>query len=143
MAEADSLPLSHKECLKNKMISRLVKTDAHFRHQQRGEPDLTQEEKSSIAVDILNKNSALFLERFSKYLSLEDVDYFEDQKDDYQIGFYIEEISKRSSSRNLNVVKNRRFRAMQKLMDEGEYFSEDEMKWRDPLLYEQMVSTAI
>ncbi|CAG5129744.1 unnamed protein product [Candidula unifasciata] len=130
---------SNKEDLKNQMIIKLVKTDAHFRHQQRGEPDLTQEEKISIAEDILNKNPALFLERYSQYLNSEDIRYFEDQKGNYLIDFYVEEISKRCADSRQNVVKNRRYQALQKLIDEGEYFSENEMKWREPLLYEQMV----
>uniref|UniRef100_A0A0B7AIJ4 CCD97-like C-terminal domain-containing protein n=1 Tax=Arion vulgaris TaxID=1028688 RepID=A0A0B7AIJ4_9EUPU len=141
MAEDGLQTLSNRdmENLRNKMINKLIKTDAHFKHQQRGEPDLTEEEKSSIALDILNKSPTLFLERFSTYLSFEDTRYFNDQKGDYLVDFYIEEISKRSTNCNQKVVKNRRFRAMQKLMDEGEYFSENEMKWREPLLYEQMV----
>lgn len=131
--------ISNEE-LKNEMILRLVKTDAHFRHQQRGEPDLTQEEKVGIAGDILSKNPALFLERFSQYLTIEDVGCFEDHRGNYLVDFYVVEISKRCADSRQNVVKNRRYQALQKLMDEGEYFSENEMKWREPLLYEQMVS---
>lgn len=37
------------------------------------------------------------------------------------------------------VVKNRRLAAMQRLQGEGVFFSEEEMRRRAPLLYEQLV----
>lgn len=36
-------------------------------------------------------------------------------------------------------VRNRRFEALKKLVSEGSYFSEYEMKKRNPLLYEQLI----
>ncbi|KAH9519593.1 Coiled-coil domain-containing protein 97 [Bulinus truncatus] len=132
-------PVTDSERLKADMIIRLTKSDAHFKHQQRGEPDLTIEEKSNIALDIFKKNPALFLERFSQFLALEDLDCFKEFRGDYQVDFYIHEISKRCADTNKNIIKNRRYQALQILMEGGEYFSEDEMKWRDPLLFEQMI----
>jgi len=125
--------------VKMEMIDRIAETEAHFRHQQRGEPDLGHEEKANIALDILNKSPAKFLERFSKYLTLDDVTYFDSMKGDYMVDFYLQEIFKRLGKGATNVIKNRRYQAMEELMDEGEYFSLNEMKWRNPLLFEQMV----
>ncbi|CAL1542623.1 unnamed protein product [Lymnaea stagnalis] len=141
MSEAKQTLNSIKGIEKQKedMIQRLVRTDAHFKHQQRGEPDLTFEEKSNIALDVFKKSPALFLERFSKFLTLEDTEYFSELKGDYRIDFYVQEIVNRCKDTNKSVIKNRRYRALQELMDEGEYFSEEEMKWRDPLLFEQMI----
>ena len=139
MAVAADL-LTNREALREAMIDRLIQTDAHFKHQQRGEPDLTAEEKSNIALSILEKSSVLFLERFSKFLSLEDVEFFQDQRQDYGVSFYIEEIQRRCKDTKHNVVKNRRYQALQELIERGEYFSEEEMKWRDPLLFDQMVT---
>lgn len=139
MAEENISVNSKSTMIRDEMIARLVQTDAHFKHQQRGEPDLTPEEKSVIALDVLQRNPALFLERFSKYLTIPDTKFFVDKKEDYRVEFYVQEILKRCADTSKKVVKNRRYRAMQELMDVGEYFSEDEMKWRDPLLYEQMV----
>ena len=127
------------EKVKKQMIERLSRTDAHFRHQQRGEPDMPLEEKANIALDILNKSATKFLERFSNYLVQDDIIYFKDSKDDYMIDFYLKEISRRCADTNHNQVKNRRYHALQQLMKEGEYFSLNEMKWRDPLLFDQMV----
>ena len=139
MAVATDLS-TNKETLKEAMIRRLISTDAHFKHQQRGEPDLTPEEKSNIALGILEKSSVLFLERFSKFLTTEDVEFFEDQRQDYGVSFYIAEIKQRCKDTKHNVVKNRRYQALQELVEQGEYFSEEEMKWRDPLLFDQMVN---
>lgn len=36
-------------------------------------------------------------------------------------------------------IKNRRFDALKKMVTEGTYFSEEEMRKRNPLLYEQLV----
>lgn len=36
-------------------------------------------------------------------------------------------------------IKNRRFEALKKLITEGSYFSEEEMRKRNPLLYEQLI----
>ncbi|KAJ8895965.1 hypothetical protein PR048_001306 [Dryococelus australis] len=36
-------------------------------------------------------------------------------------------------------VKNRRYEALKKLVDEGQYFSDTEMRKRNPLLYERLV----
>jgi hypothetical protein len=43
------------------MLQRLSFSDAFFKHQQRGEPDMTSVEKYKIAEDILSKNKTLFL----------------------------------------------------------------------------------
>ncbi|GFN83848.1 coiled-coil domain-containing protein 97-like [Plakobranchus ocellatus] len=138
MAEAaDSL--ANKATAKENMIERLIQTEAHFKHQQRGEPDLTPGQKSDIALAILDKSSVLFLERFSKYLTLEDLQYFEGEREDYGVAFYLEEIERRCKDTKHNTVKNRRYQALQELVAGGEYFSEEEMKWRDPLLFDQMV----
>ncbi|GFR96784.1 coiled-coil domain-containing protein 97-like [Elysia marginata] len=142
MAEAAYLS-KNKQSVKEAMIRRLVQTDAHFKHQQRGEPDLTPEEKSNIALDILDKNPVLFLERFSKFMTSEDVEFFEDQKNDYGVSFYIEEIKLRCKDTKHNLVKNRRYQALQELVEQGEYFSEEEMRWRDPLLFDQMIGQYI
>ncbi|XP_067680662.1 coiled-coil domain-containing protein 97-like [Haliotis asinina] len=126
--------------LKSNMISRVAKSEAHFKHQQRGEPDLSHEEKVQIANEVLSKGPGRFLARFGQFLAKEDVEYFVDFKGDYEVDFYVKEILKQQDKvHSQKVVKNRRYAAMQELLSQGDYFSEEEMKFRDPLLYEQMV----
>lgn len=125
---------------KHAMLQRLSFSDAFFKHQQRGEPDLTAAEKYIIAEDMLSKNKIVFLERFWKYLWVDDISYFEKFSNDYEVNFYLNQIRKsRIGNYDKNRTKNRRYKAMQQLLSEGEYFSEDEMKYRDPFLYEQLV----
>ena len=123
-----------------KLLARVAVSDAHFKHQQRGDPDLTMEEKIEIAQKILDENKVKFLSKFSEYLEIEDLEYFSDSRHIYEIDFYCKQVLKsKSSDYCKNRVKNRRYEAMKKLVCEGEYFSEEEMKFRDPYLYDQMV----
>ncbi|XP_041361941.1 coiled-coil domain-containing protein 97-like [Gigantopelta aegis] len=78
------------------MLDRIARSDAHFKHQQRDEPDLMPKEKLEITSDILKMNEpALWTVCYDLLRCY--------------------------------------------LKAGGEYFSEDEMKWRDPWLYNQMV----
>ena len=150
-SEPDSLTvLTHKDTstscsmkdpsIRIKMLARVAVSDAHFKHQQRGEPDLTMEEKIEIAQNILDENPVTFLSRFHNYLELEDLDYFKDSRDIYEVDFYCKQIYKsKSGSYHKNCVKNRRYEAMKQLISEGDYFSEEEMKFREPYLYDQMI----
>ncbi|XP_013794346.1 coiled-coil domain-containing protein 97-like [Limulus polyphemus] len=122
------------------LLDRVSKSSAFFKNQQRGEADLTVEQKWEIANEILNKSHSLFLQRFGKYLEFEDLVYFEPYRNIYDVEFYLKEIKKRlDSKRNTVNVRNRRYEALQKLIKEGTYFSDREMKKRNPLLYEEMV----
>ncbi|KAK3597659.1 hypothetical protein CHS0354_040029 [Potamilus streckersoni] len=122
------------------MLAHLAQSDAHFKHQQLGEPDLTVKEKYIIAQDIYNSSRVRFLTRFHSYLEYEDLQCFEDLKGTYEVDFYAREIQKRKNEAyRTNRIKNRRYEAMKQLTLQGEYFSEEEMKYRDPYLYEHMV----
>lgn len=126
--------------LRVKILSRVAMSDAHFKHQQIGEPDLTLDEKIIIAQELLDSDKVKFLSRFSNYLELEDVEYFSSSRSVYEVDFYCKQIVKNKSGNfKKNVVKNRRYEAMKELMMQGDYFSDDEMKFRDPYLYDQMV----
>ncbi|OWF37077.1 coiled-coil domain-containing protein 97-like [Mizuhopecten yessoensis] len=125
---------------KENMLTRLSQTDAHFKHQQRGEADLTCDEKREIARNILEKSSSIFLARFGAYLSSDDLEHFVDKSGDYEIQFYLQQLKKeKSKDYSANRVKNRRYQAMKQLIQEGEYFSDDSIKHRDPYLYEQLI----
>ena len=123
-----------------KMLARVAVSDAHFKHQQRGDPDLTLQDKIEIAQMVLDSNKITFLAKFGKYLELEDLEYFSDARKSYEIEFYCKQIEK-SKTKNFSEtrVKNRRYQALKELISQREYFSDEEMKFRDPYLYHQMV----
>jgi len=132
--------------LKEDLLSGLIKTASHscgfFRHQQKDEPDLTLEEKQIIVKDLIQNKPATFLQRFGKYLSEEQLEYFDELRaDNYELEFILSQV-RQEQCRFIkgHKVKNRRYAALQKMIHENdEHFTEAAMKARNPLLHEQMV----
>lgn len=115
---------------------------AHFKSQQLGEPDLSREEKREIAESILNRSFSLFLSRFGTHLLERHLEYFVEcsVEERYEVEFYLHKLKKTHCKPVTKVqIKNRRFEALKKLITEGSYFSEEEMRKRNPLLYEQLI----
>ena len=106
------------------MLERVAHSDAHFKHQQRGDPDLTLEQKKSIAQNIFEKTPAKFLYQFGKFLELDDLENFSKLETDYEISCYTKDIRSRLGKKsNAKTVRNRRFNALKKLSDEGKFLS--------------------
>lgn len=123
------------------MLQRLAHSSAHFKHQQRNEPDLTPNQKYEIAREIFENKPRLFLARFKQHLAMKDIPCFQEHAGDYEIDFHLSEIQKWDSKNyKRKKVKNRRYKALMEMMSIGdEYFTEDAMKSRDPLLYEELI----
>lgn len=125
--------------------------EAFFRNQQKGEADLSETEKHTICSNSFSENPVQFLARYHRQLDSEDVGCFEDalsrtDKDDvrYELGYYLQELAKKKSGTKSGnqpdaITKNRRYAALKKLISNGDYFSDYEMRERDPLLYDQMI----
>lgn len=127
------------------MLNHLAKSRiAPFKSQQVGDPDLEFSEKKEIARDILKDNPAKFLEKFGYHLLEDHLDYFSTVENttctskNYEIDFHVKRLKRFHSKARVD-VRNRRYEALKKLIDGGEYFSEDEMKKRNPLMYEQLI----
>lgn len=127
----------------NQLIQELISNEKIiFKSQQRDEADLSNEEKFKIAFDIFNKSKSSFINRFGKYLSMENLNYLRRYEDADENGYEIKLLlqSLIEHSRNMRRDrKNRRYEALQKLIEGNSYFSETEMMKRNPLLYEQLV----
>ncbi|KAK7792859.1 hypothetical protein R5R35_009636 [Gryllus longicercus] len=126
------------------MLNHLAKSQkAPFKSQQVGDPDLDFSEKKEIARDILKDNPARFLAKFGHYLLEDHLDYFstlDSTNKNYEVDFHVKQLRRfLSKAKNQVDVRNRRFEALKKLMKEGDYFSEEEMKKRNPLMYEQLI----
>ncbi|KAJ3658800.1 hypothetical protein Zmor_010521 [Zophobas morio] len=114
-----------------------------FKSQQRGEDDLSKQEKTNIALEIYNKSKLNFLVRFGKYLQRSQLDFFQqftqncEESDEINIVLknHLETVVKK---KQVN-VKNRRYEALKEMIREDSYFSEIEMMKRNPLLYDQLV----
>lgn len=111
-----------------------------FKSQQIDDPDLTSQEKQSIALEIYNENKHKFLLRFGKYLQRDHLRHFEliTSADQDETVFLIHELQ-RSLQTHDRDVKNRRYAAMQSMIKADNYFSEREIMKREPHLYEQMI----
>lgn len=131
---------SVKDCMKNSLLDCVAKSDGFFKSQQVGEPDLTFTEKREIASNLFVKNLPLFLERYWKFIKIEDVPYFDEYRSNYDVNFYVNEIVMLNNTKTKKVrIKNRRYEALQRMVDERSYFSDAEMKKRNPFLYDQMI----
>ncbi|KAJ6638127.1 Coiled-coil domain-containing protein 97 [Pseudolycoriella hygida] len=126
-----------------KMIDHLVSENkAFFRSQQINDPDITDMERRSIAENLLHESHTKFLFRFGSHLQEEHLSFFDSQRyssnDEYEIKFLLKDIRTKLKHRARD-VRNRRFMALQKMLDSTTYFSEKEMMCREPLLYEQLI----
>ncbi len=125
------------------MLDALTRTDAIFKLQHKDEPDLSIEEKRDIASGLLSSNPGQFLFRFGRYLKPDHLLLFEQFRLDYAVDHYLNENAAAQTApgrrRTAALSRNRRLAAVEDMMDEGDYFTELEMKKRDPRLYEEMV----
>lgn len=129
--------------LKMNMIDHLVfENRAFFRSQQINDPDITDSERRSIVEQLLHESHKKFLFRFGGHIKAEHLSFFERQRyssdDEYEMKYLLKDIQTKLKNR-VRDVRNRRFVAMQKMLDSTTYFSEKEMMAREPLLYEQLI----
>ncbi|RZF44496.1 hypothetical protein LSTR_LSTR002269 [Laodelphax striatellus] len=135
------MKLDARQSLRDEILDYLSKSkEAHFKSQQRGEPELEEAEKRSIAEEVLNRSKSIFLSRFGEHILEKHLDYFEICSDEerYEVDFYLQKLRGHKSTNKVR-VRNRRFEALKQLVNKGKYFSEYEMKKRNPLLYDHLV----
>lgn len=131
------------DTLKINMIDHLVNENkAFFRSQQINDPDITDKERRSIAEKLLQESHKKFLFRFGAHIKEEHLSFFDNQcyssEDEYEIKYLLKDIRTKLKNR-VRDVRNRRYVALQKMLDTTTYFSEKEMMSREPLLYEQLI----
>uniref|UniRef100_A0A914VCX1 CCD97-like C-terminal domain-containing protein n=1 Tax=Plectus sambesii TaxID=2011161 RepID=A0A914VCX1_9BILA len=127
----------------NAMFRRVIgHREAYFRSEQLGSPDLTDDEKRTLLAELFATKPAVFLERYWQFLEHSDRDCFSHLAHDYDIGYYLRLLAPdrrgRTSGRT-KMIANRRYAALRQLVADGDYFSDEEMRQREPLLYDQMV----
>ncbi|KAM7351537.1 coiled-coil domain-containing protein 97 [Cochliomyia hominivorax] len=118
-----------------------LNTNIVFKSQQRNEPELEQYEKLKIALEVYQRNPQTFLIRFGSYLKekhLHDFARLSVADSDDEMHLMVKDYLNKLKTRQRD-VKNRRYAALQKLIKEGEYFSEQEMMKRQPELYQELV----
>jgi len=137
--------IEDRDLHKVEVLDSLVRNkQAHFKSQQRGDPDLSIEEKKAIAENLFDRNPLGFLSRFGHLLSDKHLEYFHtfeyrDDKERDEVKYFLSYHGASSSKSSKTKTKNRRYDALQKMIQSGSYFTLDEMQGRNPLLFEQLV----
>lgn len=141
--EGDSGKELNLDDLKEALLTHICSENkAFFKSQQIDDPELSFADRKEIATEILNKSHSKFLQRFGMNMKEQHLKFFESQ---FYNPLEQQEVTEnlKHISWNINhhgsIVRNRRYAALLKLVEEKKYFSEGEMKSRDPLLYEQLI----
>ncbi|XP_054795672.1 uncharacterized protein LOC129301342 [Prosopis cineraria] len=102
-------------------------------------------QRKAIFLDLLSRDVALFLERYGSQLTSNELHEFDALKGDYEINWHLKRLwsimsptSEELRMRSVT-VKNRRRAYLDKLMCDGNYFSEDAMREREPYLHHEYV----
>ena len=91
------------------LLSALAKCPvAHFKSQQRGEPELTERQRRRLAAEVLERSPALFLARFGAHLAEAHLEYFDSMAEgDKEVAFHLKRLreegckfSRRKRARN-------------------------------------------
>ncbi|CDY09509.1 BnaC02g20510D [Brassica napus] len=105
----------------------------------------SSDQRKSILLDLLRRDPAIFLERYGLQLSLDELLAFDALKHDYEVDWHLKNLRKKISptseelkSRSV-AVRNRRLAYLNKLVSEGQYFSEDDIRDREPYLHHEYV----
>uniref|UniRef100_I3LTG1 Coiled-coil domain containing 97 n=1 Tax=Sus scrofa TaxID=9823 RepID=I3LTG1_PIG len=132
--------------VKNAAVSAMLHAVAASRlpvcSQQQGEPDLTEQEKVAILGQLYHEKPLVFLERFRTGLREEHLACFGHLRGDHRADFYCAEVARQGTARPRTLrtrLRNRRYAALRELIQGGEYFSDEQMRFRAPLLYEQYI----
>ncbi|XP_030402573.1 coiled-coil domain-containing protein 97 [Gopherus evgoodei] len=122
------------------MLTAVANSPLPVRSQQKDEPDLTAEEKLAILRALYRDKPVVFLERFQRALRVEHLGCFAHLAARYEVRFYCDEVRRAARGKAGHTrVRNKRYAALQQLIKGGEYFSDEQMRAREPLLYEQYI----
>ncbi|CAL9071529.1 unnamed protein product [Musa textilis] len=104
-------------------------------------PDHAQ--RKSALLDLLSRDAPIFLERYGSELTSDELHEFEKLNQDYEVGWHLNRLRRgrnptAEDDRTRSVtIKNRRRAYMERLVHDGEYFSEDAMREREPYLHHE------
>ena len=122
-----------------RMLGKVIESDKPIKSQQRGDPELTVEDKKTILADILRDSPGSFLRRFGSLLSNADLQYFT-ASTDYEVQYHVRQLNRLLKGNNVKKqTSNRRYKAIEVLTATTAYFTDLEMRGRCPLLYEQYI----
>lgn len=125
------------------IIDYLVRSaNISFKNSHANEQPVRTCEKLQMALEIYKRSPVEFLMQFGKYLAPNHIKYFENisSSKDQTFRNYVHYLSDyHSETSRRKRIRNRRYKALQKMKIKTDYFSEKQMMYRNPLLYEQLV----
>ncbi|KAF7220819.1 coiled-coil domain-containing protein 97 [Nothobranchius furzeri] len=122
------------------MIEAVAMSGSPVKSQQVGEAELTVGERKQELREQYRSRPLVFLERYHTHLQPEHLPAFVHVCADPRAQHYSGVVQSRASGCiNRTRVRNQRYAALRALQKEGRYFSEEQMRMREPLLYEQYI----
>ncbi|KAG0711082.1 Coiled-coil domain-containing protein 97 [Chionoecetes opilio] len=126
--------------LRDRVLHIVAASNIEVKSQQKYDPDLTYEERKEIIEKLLKEKPGQFLYRFGKHLEQEHLQHFLEYEGDVEVDHFLAEALKNKNKHTAKITaRNRRYAALQKMRRGGDYFSEQEMERRDPLLYDHLI----
>ncbi|XP_038136234.1 coiled-coil domain-containing protein 97 [Cyprinodon tularosa] len=132
-------PSAEPSCVGD-MIESVAMSGSPVKSQQIGEAELTYGERREELLHQYRSRPLVFLERYHAHLKPDHLPAFSHVSSDPRAQHYSQLVQKRAAGRtNRTRVRNHRYAALRALQKAGEYFSEEQMRMREPLLYEQYI----
>lgn len=129
-----------EEICVNAMVDALAMSASQVKSQQKGDAELTMKQRREELLHQYRSRPLVFLERYHASLKPQNLSAFAHVSSDPRVLHYSEVIERRAAAfTNRTRVRNQRYAALRALQREGEYFSEEQMRIREPLLYEQYI----
>ncbi|XP_070779653.1 coiled-coil domain-containing protein 97 isoform X2 [Enoplosus armatus] len=122
------------------MVEAIAMSGSPVKSQQIGEAELTLKERREELLHQYRTRPLVFLERYHACLKPQNLSAFAHVCTDPRAQHYSKVIQRRSAACTNRIrVRNQRYAALRALQTEGQYFSEEQMRMREPLLYEQYI----
>ncbi|XP_029294389.1 coiled-coil domain-containing protein 97 [Cottoperca gobio] len=124
----------------NDMVEAIAISGSLVKSQQKGDAELTLKQRKEELLHQYSSRPLVFLERYHARLKPQNLSAFAHVSSDPRALHYSNVIQRRAAARtNRTRVRNQRYAALRALQGEGEYFSDEQMRVREPLLYEQYI----
>ncbi|XP_061557433.1 LOW QUALITY PROTEIN: coiled-coil domain-containing protein 97 [Phycodurus eques] len=122
------------------LLEAVVASGSQVKSQQIGDAELTTEERRKELLHQYGSKPLVFLERYHRCLKPVHLPAFSHVSTDPRAQHYCEVIQRQAAGNTHKTqVRNQRYAALMALQKEGQYFSEEQMRTREPLLYEQYI----
>ncbi|XP_041813574.1 coiled-coil domain-containing protein 97 [Chelmon rostratus] len=137
--DAEFVSQAESACV-NDMVEAVAMSGSPVKSQQKGEAELTLKERKEELLHQYRSRPLVFLERYHAFLKPQNLSAFAHVCSDPRAQHYSKVIQRRAAAcTNRTRVRNQRYAALRALQREGQYFSEEQMRIREPLLYEQYI----